>query len=295
VNTGGLNGCYWVRVLKKLPNGNLLIENMHDVGKIKVQPVQTTIESGLVYRLVRGRDIARWRAQPSADVILAQDPDTGKGVAESRMRKEYPKTYAYFKAFEGDPAHAARGTLRARALYKLYFKPTDPFYSMYNVGPYSLAKWKVVWTGQVATALNCAVLRPDESDGRPVLLDQTAYFVPFTTLEEALYFAAVMNSTAVRAFYKMLAYKHASMHFMQLLRIEPFRRGDKTQERLAESAAAAQIAAREEKLAELEQIEKQIDMLACKRWRIGEEELHALQAEIRSGAEEADNLSDDDS
>ena len=66
VNTGGLNGCFWIRVLEKRPNGELLIENLHDVGKIKVEHVQEVIEPDLVYPLLRGRDVQRWHAEPSA-------------------------------------------------------------------------------------------------------------------------------------------------------------------------------------------------------------------------------------
>ena len=49
-----LNGVYWIRILKRLPNGDLLIENLHDVGKIKIEHVQATIEPDLVYPLLRG-------------------------------------------------------------------------------------------------------------------------------------------------------------------------------------------------------------------------------------------------
>ena len=92
VNSGGLNGCYWIRILKRLPNGDLLIENLHDVGKKKVEHVQATIEPELVYPLLRGRDVQRWKAEPSAYIILAQDPKTRTGIPEFEMKREYPKT-----------------------------------------------------------------------------------------------------------------------------------------------------------------------------------------------------------
>ena len=38
-----LNGVYWINVLAECPNGKLLIENLHDVGKIKVKQVQAVI------------------------------------------------------------------------------------------------------------------------------------------------------------------------------------------------------------------------------------------------------------
>jgi hypothetical protein len=53
VNTGGLNGCYWIRILKTLPDGNLLVTNLNDVGKIKIKRVEMVIEPNHVYPLIR--------------------------------------------------------------------------------------------------------------------------------------------------------------------------------------------------------------------------------------------------
>ena len=144
VNTGGLNGCFWIRVIKKRPNGELLIENLHDIGKIKVNHVQAVIESDLVYPLLRGRDVRRWYAEPSVHIMLAQDPQTRKGIPEAEMRLRWPKTYAYLKQFEGDPEEPEHGTLRGRAT-KAVRDPIErgaPFYSMFGVGPYSLASFR---------------------------------------------------------------------------------------------------------------------------------------------------------
>ena len=95
INTGGLNGCYWVRVLEKLANGNLLIENLNDVGKIKLAQVRVVVEHDLVYPLLRGRDVGRWHAQPACFIVAPQDPvKRREGIPETEMRRKYPKTYA---------------------------------------------------------------------------------------------------------------------------------------------------------------------------------------------------------
>ncbi|MFB6248374.1 MAG: N-6 DNA methylase, partial [Salinibacter sp.] len=110
VNTGGLNGVYWIRVLEERPNGDLVIENLHDVGKIKVEHVETVIEPDLVYPLLRGRDVQRWHAEPSAHIILANRTDKLAGIPEAEMKRRWPKTFAYLKQFEGDPDNPQRGT-----------------------------------------------------------------------------------------------------------------------------------------------------------------------------------------
>ncbi|HQQ00746.1 MAG TPA: N-6 DNA methylase, partial [bacterium] len=121
-----LNGCFWVRILYVKPNGELLIENLNRVGKIKVKQHQVAVEPDLVYPLLRGRDVRRWHAEPSAHVILTNRTDRLAGIPESTMKIKYQKTYSYLRRFEGDPKKPEHGTLRGRSGYRKYFKPTDP-------------------------------------------------------------------------------------------------------------------------------------------------------------------------
>ncbi|MFH0883019.1 MAG: hypothetical protein V2A56_08535, partial [bacterium] len=83
------------------------------------------------------RDTHRWVATPSAWIILPQDPETRAGIPEKDLRRRFPNTFAYLTMFQEQ--------LRLRSGYKKYFRPTDPFYSVYNVGPYTMAPWKIVW------------------------------------------------------------------------------------------------------------------------------------------------------
>ncbi len=62
-----------------------MIQNLHDVGKIKVQQVQAVIEPDLVYPLLRGRDVQRWHAEPSAYIILANRTDKLAGIFEAEI------------------------------------------------------------------------------------------------------------------------------------------------------------------------------------------------------------------
>ncbi len=105
-----LNAVYWIRVLEERPNGELLIENLHDVGKIKVAHRHAVIEPDMVYPLLRGRDVHRWHAEPSAYIILANRTEKLAGISETEMKRQYPKTFDYLKRFEGDPKKPVRGT-----------------------------------------------------------------------------------------------------------------------------------------------------------------------------------------
>ncbi|HTB49782.1 MAG TPA: hypothetical protein VK701_02290, partial [Solirubrobacteraceae bacterium] len=53
------------------------------------------------------------------------------------MRDKWPHTFAYLKRFEAQ--------LKQRSGYRRYFKPTDPFYAIYNVSLDTVASTKVAW------------------------------------------------------------------------------------------------------------------------------------------------------
>ena len=181
-----LNGVYWVQILERYADGTVLVENLHDVGKKKVErlPPQR-IEGDLVYPLLRGRDVSRWRAEPSAHILMVQDPEKRVGYGESWMRRSHPLAYEYLKRFEEE--------LRLRSGYKKYFDPkVAPFYSMYNVGPYTFAEWKVVWP-DIATDLRAAVVGP-EGAGRVVVPDHRVMLVRCEAAGEAYFLAGLLNS-----------------------------------------------------------------------------------------------------
>ena len=66
---------------------------------------------------------------------------------------------------------------------------------MYNVGPYTIAPWKVVWRQQ-ASWMTAAVQGP--LDGRAVIPNHKLTLVPVETELEAHFLCAVLNSAVVR-------------------------------------------------------------------------------------------------
>ena len=276
VNTGGLNGCFWIRILKEQPNGELLIENLHDTGKIKVKHVRVVIESDLVYPLLRGRDVSRWYAEPSAHIILAQDFQRRKGIPESEMKQHWPKTYEYLKQFEGNPKISERGTLRGRATKAVRgpIKNGAPFYSMFGVGPYTMAEWKVLWP-EVGHSVRASVSGPSTVEKvKPSLPDHTIVAVSCSSESEAYFIAGMLNSSP--AYVAVAAYivLHPSPHVMKNIAVPQFKKADSDHTRLAKLSRQCHIAANEEQLAALE---ADIDEVAAKIWGITKTELKAVQ------------------
>jgi len=186
-NAAGANGVYWIEVLERREDGVLRVRNLPRHSRRELPRVEAEIEPGLVFPLLRWRDVAEFHARPSGHLILPQDTERRTGITPERMRSEYPMTLGYLERFES--------ALRQRAAYRRY-QSRGPFYSMYNVSPATLAPIKVVWR-RMDRRLRAAVLQTIDDPllgCRPVVPQETCVIVPCETTDEAHYLCAVLNS-----------------------------------------------------------------------------------------------------
>jgi hypothetical protein len=188
-NTGGANGVYWLELLGRA-DGGIRVRNIPQKGKTDLDLVEAVIEPDLLYPLLRWGDMARYAPRTNYYLLLAQDCVSRTGIDAALMRERYPRTLAYLEHFESQ--------LCGRAAYRRY-QQGRPFYSMYNVGPYTTAPIKVVWrrmdrrmNAAVATTVDCPLLGP-----RPVIPQETCVMIACDSLEEAHYLCAVLNSSLV--------------------------------------------------------------------------------------------------
>ena len=266
-----LNGVYWVHVVERLRDGKLLIENLHDVGKIAVRQVHRRVEADLVYPLLRGREVEAWKAQPAFSIIVPHTPAGGwEALPEATMRTEYPLALAYFRRFEEQ--------LLGRSGYR-QLRRGHPFYILGNVGARSFADWKVVWPGEVAASLRAAVVGTRE--GRAVVPDQTVYFVSFESADAAHFLAGMLNSSPIRAYYRFRAYKHTSMQFVSDLGIPRFNASDALHRRLAELSQGAHEAAARGDEKRVGEIEEKVDEAGAELWGMTGRELEVIRRALR--------------
>lgn len=257
-NSGGANAVFWLEVLES--RGELaLVRNIIAGAKRQVPQVTVEIESALLYPLLRGKDVRRWRAIPSAHILLTQDPQLRRGIDLSRMEQDFPLTLAYLRQFEP--------MLRQRAAYRRYFTHTQgtdvqdraPFYSMFDVGTYTLAPIKVVWH-RMLTPLGAAVVTT--SAGLPIIPQETHAFIPCAELAEAHYLAAVLNSQpfnfAAKSYSPAGSKGFGSPHLLEHLRIPRFDAANATHVLLATIGAECNQPETQTRLDLVSQIEKAV-------------------------------------
>jgi len=252
----------------------LLVENLHDVGKTKVKRVQGLVEPDVVYPLLRGRDVGRWRADSSAYILVVQDPVKRTGYDESWLKVTYPHTYAYLKEFE----QVLRSERRSQVVRDLMEK--GAFYSMYAVAEYTFAPYKVVWPW-IATRIRAAV--DSQKNGQAVVPEHNASFVPFTKESEAHCFCALLSSApadmVIRARTPGGGGGLASPSILQNLAIPRFDPSNALHESLSALSERAHALAAQGKdgEAELRRVEAEIDRLAAQLWGITDEELEEIR------------------
>ncbi len=271
--TGGANAVFWLEVMGERPGGQLMVSNFLEGARTKVAGTQAAIEKNLVYPLLRGSDVSRWMAKGELYIILTHNKGQRlKAIPETVMEKTFPKAYSYLSRFETQ--------LRKRAAFKRYFKEDAPFYSIFNIGDYTYADWKVVWREQAAS-LTAAVVGSKEK--RIIVPDHKLMMVEVGSNEEAHYLCATINSRPVRMAVAGYAEDiQLDTHILRHVGIPTFQQKDKVHKRLAELSEEAHKATKADREAEIKEIEDQIDEYAAKLWDLTEEEL----AEIKQSLEE---------
>lgn len=270
VNSGGANGVYWIETSGAPDkNGLVPVSNLHDVGKKTLPKRYGAVEPELIHPLVRGSDVSRWSAIPSASILFVQDPESKRGISPDRMADEYPGAWRFLSQFEQQ--------LRRRAAFKRYFTrevggkkvETGPYWSMFNVGDYTLAPNKVVWK-DIAGDFAAAVIEASDPLALPT---HTVMLVACESADEAHYVCGALNSMPARTLIAAYVATHISTHTTQVVHVPQFDPADSDHTALAEAsrAAHAAIAAGEDP------DQGAVDRAASALWDIGDDELKLVR------------------
>lgn len=273
VYTGGANAVYWVEIVLRRPDGLVVVRNITEGAKVEVDEVTETIEPDLLYPLLRGRDVKRWHAEPSAWIILTHLKGMRlNAIPEHEMQKRYPRTYGYLKRFES--VLKKRGGWEVKQL----MKAGKPFYTMSEIGDYTFAQWKVVWREQAKTMTASVV---GCHNGKPIVPDHKLMLVDCNSKEEAHFVCACLNSVLSQFVAQSYAVEiQIDPHILEHIRIPRFDPQNPLHCRLAELSEQAHKAARLGCEKQLQAIEAEIDLMAAKLWGLTDDELREIQQSL---------------
>jgi len=267
-----LNGVFWVRVLRDESKETVLISNLNEVGDTELPAWQGVVDKKLLWPLLRGRDVSRWRATPSAHIILPHLIDEGwKPIPEQILEKDFFATFRYFSYFHE--------ILSKRSTYR-QLRIDYPFYTLVGVGAHTFTPIKVVWrdmsTGMAATVLESMT---DPILGRRLIIpDHHVFFVSCRTLDEAHYLSAVLNSSPASCVAAHHGSWGPSTKIPSRLRIPTFDPDSPVHLELANLSRRAHKEALSG--ANSRDTESIIDLTAAKLWGLSRSELSALKEDL---------------
>lgn len=126
------------------------------------------LEDTYLYPLLKGSDIGsckEWREK----FVLVTQRAVGESTEEIRYRA--PLTWAYLEA------HARQLDARGSTIYA-----KNPRFSIFGVGDYAFRPWRIAICG-LYKILRFRLVAP--MDGRPIMFDDTVYYLSFTSKAEA--------------------------------------------------------------------------------------------------------------
>lgn len=143
------------------------------------------LEDQLLYPMLKSSEVAAsGKPRPTRYMLVTQ---LAVGDDTSQIQLAAPKTWTYLNR------HVERLDRRASSIYR-----NRPKFSIFGVGEYSFAPWKVAISG-FYKSLRFTAIGP--VDGKPVVLDDTSYFLPCRSAHEARLIASLLNSETARDFY----------------------------------------------------------------------------------------------
>lgn len=149
------------------------------------------VEEEYVFPLLKSSDIkVRETTQVRTFVLV---PQRFVGEDTGRLRAAAPRLYGYLEA------HAASFERRGSSIYV-----GKPKFSIFGIGEYSFAPYKVVVPG-LGGGSPFSLVPP--INGRSVMLDDTCYLLPFGGREIAAAFVEIFNSGVVRDFLEAVTFK----------------------------------------------------------------------------------------
>ena len=260
-------GVFWVKILQVLSDKTIIVSNLIEKGKVKIQKVEERVENDLVYPALRGADVKRWGIKNEIFIFLTHGKD-GKLIDEIELKTNFPRTYNYLTKFKRDLLSInAKSTKRIRE--------QKAFYAMFGVDRNAFSNYKVIWKRMSNDLFAAVVSEIKTSYGykKTIPLDTTSFFATDNE-SEAHYLCAIINSKPVRDFIK--SFSSAGRGFgtpsvMEHVGIPKFDPQNPLHQKLAEISKKCHQLKAEGKEKEIEKLERENDELVKKLFKIKNE------------------------
>lgn len=247
------NAIFWVKEKKKIKSNLMLVDNSPENSRKKISRISNyPMETKYLYPLLRGRDVKKWEYNLEYSIVLPYAND-GKVIEKNELLMSCPNMFDYFY----ENRHGFVSVLKERATYKKFILRQDkhaPEYSLYNIGGYTFAPYKVVWK---ALAKGVAAVTISKNNDRMIIPDHNLVMVPLENEAEAYYLTGILNADIVSKFVNAYVAWFISGHILERMNIPKYCEENVLHTEIAALSKKAHVEVRKEK--ELQKIEKMLN------------------------------------
>lgn len=164
------------------------------------------IEEGLLFGFLKSSDLKNTVILETRKFTIVTQTKVGQDT--NFIKAQFPETYNYLSK------HSDVFESRKSSIYN-----GKPLFSIFGIGNYSFKPYKVAISGLYKTFHFTLVL---PQNNKPVMLDDTCYFIGFDIIEFAVYSLIILNSQQAEAFLKSITFPDAKRVFTKdvLMRID---------------------------------------------------------------------------
>lgn len=152
--------------------------------------VSVLLEDTYLYPMLKSSDIGNGQVGSIRKYMLVTQKHIGEDTAH--IKKNAPQTWRYLQG---------NADLLRRRASSVYHK--RPLFSIFGVGDYAFSPWKIAISG-FYKKIDFKVVGPYK--GRPVVFDDTVYFLPCWSKEEADFISGLLNSKVAKEFFTSMVF-----------------------------------------------------------------------------------------
>ncbi|WP_246275575.1 SAM-dependent methyltransferase [Brasilonema bromeliae] len=150
----------------------------------------SSLEQDWVYPFLKSSDVGNSRTSTCRKYVLVTQRYIGEDT--THLKFDAPKIWVYLQNYREYLLKRSSSIYRNR-----------PEFSIFGVGEYTFAPWKVAISGFYKT-LN--FVQVGQIDGKPVIFDDTVYFLSCRSKSEASFIAALLNSQPAKEFLESMIF-----------------------------------------------------------------------------------------
>ena len=169
---------------------------------------EVSLEEDLIYGILKSSDLKQSVISHSRKHTIVTQKKAGQDTSHIRL---LPKTFQYLQA------NKAYFNQRKSTIYL-----NKPDFSIFGIGDYSFAPYKVAISGLYKTCSFCLIL---PEGNKPLMVDDTCYLLGFDRLEFAAYTSILLNSDRTKHFLQSITFPDAKRTFTKdvLMRIDLYK------------------------------------------------------------------------